>query len=194
MSFVADPTPGRHTDSNYDMGQLGMSDFFPDLKPLIEIAKDPYQQGKSSVVPVKLHQVMESMGLCLFSYFFSDYRMLEMLAVVTGWEMTAEKNFEIGGRIQTIRQMFNACEGAIRHEITPRAVGNPPQQKGPLAGKTIDVATMARGYYDGMGFQSDGITTAEILKSYGLDEMIPDLAICTGAHKPIVNDYIMRTD
>lgn len=190
MSFVADPTPGRHTASNYDMGQLGMPEFFPDLKPLIEITKDPYQQGKSSVVPIKMHQVMESLGLCMFVYFFSDYRLLEMLSAVTGWETNVSEILEIGGRIQVTRQMFNAREGAIRHEMTQRAQGNPPQQKGPIAGNAIDIEVMVQGYYEGMGFEQNGLPTPETLRSYGLDEMIPDLAISTGAPAPLVNEYL----
>ncbi len=77
---------------------------------------------------------MESLGLCMFSYFFSDYRMLEMLAAVTGWDMTDDEIFEIGGRIQTTRQMFNAREGAIRHEITQRARVALLNRKDPLPG------------------------------------------------------------
>ena len=43
MSFVADPTPGRHTTSNYDKGQMGTADFFPPLKPKIEKTTDSYR-------------------------------------------------------------------------------------------------------------------------------------------------------
>lgn len=190
MSFVADPTPGRHTTSNYDMGQLGTPDFFPPLKEKIETTKDSYHQGEISVWSVKLHQVMESLGLCMFSYFFSDYRMLEMLAAVTGWELTSEEIFEIGGRIQTTRQMFNAREGAIRHEMTQRAMGSPPQKMGPIAGNSIDIEEMVQGYYAGMGYEKNGLPTTETLRSYGLDELIPDLAISTGAPSPLVNEYL----
>ncbi len=191
MSFVADPTPGRHTTYNYDMGQLGTPDFFPPLKEKIEKSEDSYRQGNISVWSVKLHQVMESLGLCMFSYFFSDYRIPEMLSAVTGWEVTAEEIFEIGGRIQTTRQMFNAREGAIRHEMTQRAMGNPPQQKGPIAGNAIDIEEMLQGYYQGMGYEQNGVPTAETLRSYGLDEMITDLEISTGAPAPLVNDYLV---
>jgi len=190
VSFVADPTPGRHTTSNYDMGQLGTSDFFPPLKEKIVKTKDSFQQGQISIWSVKLHQVLESLGLCMFSYFFSDYRMLEMLAAVTGWEMTADEIFEIGGRIQTTRQMFNAREGAIRHKITPRAMGTPPQSKGPIAGNSIDVEEMIQGYYDGMGYEKDGVPSAKTLESYGLQSMIPDLAISLGVPAPLVNEYL----
>lgn len=193
MSFVADPTPGRHTTSNYDMGQLGTPDFFAPLKEKIEKTDDSYKQGNISVWSVKLHQVMESLGLCMFSYFFSDYRMLEMMAAVTGWEMTPDEIFEIGGRIQTTRQMFNAREGAIRHEMTQRAMGNPPQEIGPIAGNSIDIEEMLQGYYKGMGYETNGVPTAGTLLSYGLDEIIPDLAISIGAPAPLVNDYLVLT-
>lgn len=192
MSFVADPTPGRHTTSNYDMGQLGTPDFFPPLKPKIEKTSDSYRQGNISVWSVKLHQVMECLGLCMFSYFFSDYRMLEMLAAVTGWEMTPDEIFEVGGRIQTTRQMFNAREGAIRHEMTQRAQGSPPLAKGPTAGTAINIEEMIQGYYTGMGFQEDGVPTAETLQSLGLEAMIPDLQISTGAPAPAINDYLQK--
>jgi aldehyde:ferredoxin oxidoreductase len=194
MSFVADPTPGRHTTSNYDMGQLGTPDFFPPLKEKIEKTDDSFHQGEISVWSVKLHQVMESLGLCMFSYFFSDYRIPEMLAAVTGWEITAEEIFEIGGRIQTTRQMFNAREGAIRHEMTQRAMGNPPQEKGPIAGNSIDIEEMLQGYYKGMGYETNGVPAAETLCLYGLEDMIPDLAISTGAPAPLVNHHLVSSE
>jgi aldehyde:ferredoxin oxidoreductase len=160
------------------------------LKEKIEKTDDSFHQGEISVWSVKLHQVMESLGLCMFSYFFSDYRILEMLSAVTGWEMTAKEIFEIGGRIQTTRQMFNAREGAIRHEMTQRTMGNPPQSTGPIAGKAIDIEEMVQGYYAGMGYEKSGLPSAETLRSYGLDELIPDLAISTGAPAPLVNEYL----
>jgi aldehyde:ferredoxin oxidoreductase len=90
--------------------------------------------------------------------------------------------------------MFNVREGAIWQEMTQRTQGSPPQKKGPIAGNAIDIEVMVQGYYAGMGFQQDGILSVETLHVYGLDEMIPDLTIYTGEPKPIVNDYIMRTD
>jgi aldehyde:ferredoxin oxidoreductase len=176
------------------MGQLGTPDFFPPLKEKIEKTEDSFHQGEISVWSVKLHQVMESLGLCMFSYFFSDYRIPEMLAAVTGWEMTAEEIFEIGGRIQTTRQMFNAREGAIRHEMTQRAMGNPPQEKGPIAGNSIDIEEMLQGYYKGMGYETNGVPAAETLRLYGLEDMIPDLAISTGAPAPLVNHHLVSSE
>jgi aldehyde:ferredoxin oxidoreductase len=190
MSYISDPTPGRHTAGNYDLGVMGMPDFFPEMKPMVALAEHPYQQSKSAAVPVQMHQVMESLGLCMFVYFFQDYHLLEMIEAATGWKMNANEVIAIGGRIQTTRQMFNAREGAIRHEIPQRAIGNPPMEKGPMAGNSLDLETMAQGYYEGMGFRQDGVPTPETLASYGLERMIPDLAISTGAPARLVNEYL----
>lgn len=190
MAFLSDPTPGRHTSGNYDYGIMGMPEFFPPLKHHLSTADHPYQQGKSSAVPVKMHQVMESLGLCLFVYFFGDYKLLEMIEHATGWKMNAEEILEIGGRIQTVRQMFNAREGAIRHEISQRALGSPPLPTGPSGGNSFDAETMIQGYYEGMGFEQNGVPTAETLQGLGLEEMIPDLAISTGTPERLVNEYL----
>lgn len=190
MSYISDPTPGRHTTANYDMAAAGMMDFFPHLGPMYEKTKHPYQQGKVSCFAVKMHQVMESLGLCMFVYFFGDYRLLELIEAATGWKLTVDDIMEIGGRIQTTRQMFNAREGAIRHEIPQRAIGSPPLKHGPARGYSLDCETMIQGYYEGMGFRHDGIPKEITLRSYGLNDLIPDLAISTGTPERLVNEYL----
>lgn len=190
LPFISDPTPGRHTAGNFDYGLMGMTDFYPDLKPMVTKTNTPYQQGKAAGFAIKMHQVMESLGLCMFVYFFNDYSLLEMIESITGWKMDVDEVLQIGGRIQTTRQMFNAREGAIRHEIPKRAIGNPPMKIGPLRGNSIDVEMMIQGYYAGMGFKKDGVPRAETLASYGLEDLIPDLVISSGAPAPIVNDYL----
>lgn len=190
MAYVSDPTPGRHTTANYDNLALGQTGFYPGLRPFAVKAEQPYQQGKSSAVAVKLHQVMESLGLCMFVYFLGEYHLPEIIAAATGWEMAAEEILQVGGRIQTTRQMFNAREGAIRHEMPQRAMGSPPLTKGPIAGASHDLEVRVQGYYEGMAFAQNGVPKAETLQSYGLESMIPDLAVCTGAPERLVNEYL----
>ena len=190
-SMVADPSPGRHTTPNYSLLGMGMPDFFPDLASKIELAEHPYQRGKSSHIPVKMHQVMESLGLCMFVYYLGKYPLLELIEGATGWQMSVDELLEIGHRIQTTRQMFNAREGAIRHEIAQRAIGSPPQSKGPLKGKSIDVEVMIQGYYEGIGFGQDGVPRSETLTALGLDAMIPDLEISMGAPHRLINEYLI---
>jgi len=190
MSYITDPTPGRHTAGNYNLGVMGMPDFFPPIRPLIEKTDHPYELGRAAAVPIKLHQVAESLGLCMFAYFFAEYPLLEMIESMTGWKMTVEEIMEIGGRVQTTRQMFNAREGAIRHEVPQRGIGSPPLPGGAAAGRSIDAETMAQGYYEGMGYGSDGVPSAATLNSLELDHMLEDLAISTGLPSPLVNEYL----
>lgn len=184
MSLVSDPSPGRHTAAHYGSIRMGMTDFFPPLAPLVARTNDPREQGRASAAGVALHQVMESLGLCMFSLMMGPYPLLRLVRALTGWEMEAAEVLAIGARIQALRQMFNAREGAIRHEISPRGLGQPPLAKGPVAGVTVDPAPMIAGYYEGMGYGPDGVPTAETLRRCGLDELVADLPSCTGAPLP----------
>ncbi len=94
--------------------------------------------------------------------------------------MKPEEIIEIGYRIQTLRQMFNAREGAIRNEIPPRLLGDPPLKKGPVAGVTLDAEAMIQGYFEGMGFEENGVPTEIILKVLKLDFRLDDLPNCIG--------------
>lgn len=188
LAFIADPTPGRHTSGGLGLGPL-ISGFLPGLEDA-ENGEHPFQQGKAACAAIKMNQVLESLGLCQFGFYFGDYRLIDMLKAATGWEMSPAEVLEIGGRIQTARQMFNAREGAIRHEIQQRAIGSPPLAGGAAAGKSIDPETMAQGYYEGMGFRQDGVPTAETLGAYGLEYMLADLPSCTGAPRRLVNEYV----
>ena len=188
MSFITDPTPGRHTTANYASTRMGMIDFFPPLAARVPKVKDAFAQGKASAPGVALHQVMESLGLCMFSLMMGPYPLVELVKAITGWELDPDEVLTTGGRIQTVRQMFNAREGAIRHDISSRALGKPPLARGPLAGVTVDPMPMVEGYYEGMGYGSDGLPAEATLQRYGLDELAADLPQCSGAPGPAANE------
>jgi len=86
--------------------------------------------------------------------------------------------------------MFNAREGAIRHEIPKRLIGDPPQTKGPLKGVSLPAEQMIQGYYKYIGFQKDGVPEEDTLKFLELDFCIPDLSISQGRPQPIINQYL----
>ena len=189
VSAVADPNPGRHTTANYSMA-LRLTPFIEGLEKKYVKAELPFDRGFASAPFVKLIQSLESLGFCLFGLMVGRYPLLEIIESVSGWQMTLDELIEIGHRIQTTRQMFNAREGAIRHEANQRAIGSPPQKEGPLKGVSIDVESMCQGYYKAMGYQQNGVPTAETLNSLGLDNMIADLNICTGVPQKLVNEYL----
>ncbi len=78
----------------------------------------------------------------------------------------------VGHRVLTLRQSYNVREG-IKPSAVPisdRVLGNPPQEKGPLAGVTIDLETMKRDYYSAMTWNAEtGIPEQECLESLGIE-------------------------
>jgi aldehyde:ferredoxin oxidoreductase len=191
QNYIADPTPGRHTAGNYDRGEsYGIYSFYPAVKPYINKAQTPFQMGLYSAPVIKMWQVMESLGMCSLVFSFGKYHLEEKIHAATGWDMKVEEFLEIGGRIQTLRQLFNAREGAIRHEMPQRVMGSPPLKRGGNKGTSVDPETIVQGYYRGMGFRQDGVPTEDTLHSYGLEYLVPDLEACTGVPEPLVNEYL----
>ncbi len=188
LTYIIDPTPGRHTAGNMDTeGGLGLNYFIKDIK--FENSKDAIEKARLSAKVVQFHQVYEALGICLLAINFAQYPLLELLKASTGWEVTPSEILEIGHRIQTLRQMFNAREGAIRHEISQRAIGSPILEKGPTKGVSLDLEVMAKAYYTAMGFREDGIALETTLKKLNLDFCIKDIGVSEGNANPLINKW-----
>jgi aldehyde:ferredoxin oxidoreductase len=100
--------------------------------------------------------------------------MLDFLSAVTGWDIDMNEALETGRRIQTLRQAFNIREGIepSKMKLPSRMVGIPPMTDGPLAGITIDIASLAREYHKAMGWAPDtGYPTKLTLEELGLLEL-----------------------
>ncbi|MBN2156606.1 MAG: aldehyde ferredoxin oxidoreductase family protein [Candidatus Lokiarchaeota archaeon] len=191
LTYITDPTPGRHTAGTMDTeGGLGLNYFIKEID--FENSKDPEEKASLSAKVVQFHQVYEALGICMFAVNFAQYPLLEFIQSATGWEITPSEILNIGHRIQTLRQMFNAREGAIRHEISQRVIGNPPLTKGPTKKVSLDLEIMAQSYYEEMGYAKDGLPLEETLRNLKLDFCIPDLAISEGTAKPLVNQWLEK--
>ncbi len=117
-------------------------------------------------------------GVCLFPLiFFGNYPLIDFMNAVTGWEMTVSEALETGARIQTLRQAFNIREGIDPSQVKlpPRLAGIPPKDEGPLAGITVDVDTLAREYWEAMGWDAaTGHPTQDTLERLGLARLVED--------------------
>jgi aldehyde:ferredoxin oxidoreductase len=191
LTYVADPTPGRHTAACMDFAALGPYQHFNEgfkFKP----GKTPAQKGIVQGEFAKFKQSFNALGFCEFSVWNGRYPLFEMFKSIMGWDMTPEEFLTVGHRIQTLRQMFNAREGAIRHEIPKRAIGDPPLTKGPLAGKSVAVEEMIQAYYQQIGFRDDGVPLEKTLEELQLDYAIPDLKKAFGRPEPIINHSLTK--
>lgn len=185
LSYEVEPTPGRHTITSLTWQELILLDRYDksaDKVKQIQSKKAksaPRGKGKNAAINSRFMQVVNSAGVCMFGTCCGPkYPLFEYLNAATGWDFSAADYLTTGERIETLRHAFNLREG-IRYQDTQlsgRAKGSPPLAKGPHAGFTLDAETLAREFYDQMGWDfATGKPTKDRLEKLGLDEVIKDI-------------------
>jgi len=181
LHYAIEPNPGRHT-----IGSQLYYEFFKlwtkvkDL-PKIELLyhKDKkYQnlqlQGIKGAACSQFMAVLNGVGGCLFGAFIGVNRfpIFEWLNAATGWQKTPKEYMEIGGRIQTLKQIFNAREGiSLLHKIPNRALGIPSQNQGANKGRSVDLKSIAQAYWQAFDWH-DGIPTHQAIQRFGLEKLV----------------------
>ncbi|MBD3185817.1 aldehyde ferredoxin oxidoreductase [Candidatus Bathyarchaeota archaeon] len=179
LTYLADPTPGRHTAACLDFSSLGpVNKFMNNLN--FKNATDPVGKGECNAKFVKFRQAFNAVGLCEYALPQGTYPLLEFIEAIYGWKITISEFLDTGWRIQALRQLFNAREHAIKCETPGRTLGRPPLEQGPLKGDTVKIEQMIEGYFRAIGFDETGIPTPQTLEYLGLDAFIPDLRSCSG--------------
>ncbi len=163
LHYAAEPAPGRHTigaQLYYEMYQL--------WKVVPGLPKPPplYGKGKKYVVDrdkaamgaacSRYSAIFNGAGLCMFGAFMGATRLplFAWLNAATGWRRTPDQYLEIGGRIQGLRQLFNFRHGVDprRNRPNERTLGNPPLPHGVLKGRSVDLDSLQREYWQAMGW------------------------------------------
>jgi len=170
-TFQYDPTPGRHVK-----GGLGVP--YGHQPP--EVKYNYENTGERDKAGLESWEFFNLSGFCNFSGFLLapgvHYRYMEAIG---GYNFTAEDWTNLALRSFTIRDAFNKREGLRRKDfdISPRNVGKPPLEKGPLAGITVDNEKLADNFYAAMGWDVEtGMPTKEFLEKIGgLECVIKDL-------------------
>lgn len=181
VHYSVEPTPGRHTLGSqlyYEMFQLWKKvDGLP--KPrLIYSKNEKYVMDEKQAVKAaacsKFMNVVNGAGLCLFGVLIGAGRTptFEWLNAVTGFRKTPAQYLEIGGRIQTMKQLFN-----IKHGLDPgkvklhdRVLGKPIQTEGANRGRSMDLEKTKSDYWRQFGWDADtGTPTAKSLAEFGIE-------------------------
>jgi len=178
-TYAFDPTPGRHTAASIDHINLGPIDkFMKGFSLPKNWKKNKAEKYKGQMLVSGLQQVINCLGLCMFTALFGSYPSKEIIESITGWEISTDELIKTGLRIQTLRQVFIIREGVniVNNELPGRVIGDPPIEKGPNKGITVNYKEFYKGYCNEMGWNPEnGYPLKETLRELNLDYVIKDI-------------------
>ncbi len=172
-SYVADATPGRHTQFGSFYAELG---FVPPELGHPEITDKYTYSGKGDAHKhvSNFGHVVNMAGVCQFASCITPAPVLaEFLSLAMGMPFTLESILEIGERAANLRIAFNLREGVLNkndYKLPPRVVGDPPLDGGATKGVTVDNEIQLRDYFAAMGWNPDtGVPRRDVFQRLGLD-------------------------
>ena len=177
-TYVADATPARHTQGT----EWGLKDRIPGIdNPEIKNKYDgsSKERAMAHTIMAKSMHCVNALGVCQFPTIFNAKPAYErFLNAVTGWNLTVHDYLDVGERIAAIRQAFNVREGfrPADFRLPDRAIGKPPQERGPLEGVTIAVDSQVKQYFRLMDWDvHTGKPSKDRLLVLGLEDVARDL-------------------
>ncbi len=178
-TYAYDPTPGRHTAASIDFMDIGpIGKFMKGFSLPKKWKKNKKSKYKGQMMVTGIRQFIDCLGLCMFATLFGNYPVREIIRSVTGWDLSVEEIIKTGLRIQTLRQSFTIREGVkIAENFLPsRVIGEPPFEKGPTKGITVNYREFYEGVCEEMGWNPEnGYPLRETLRELNLDYVIKDI-------------------
>jgi aldehyde:ferredoxin oxidoreductase len=177
VTYIADPTPGRHTAGSGSWHQaFGVAFPLPEAVPAKEQKTDwKSVEGKGTVQAhySNAYQVLNGLGLCMFTMLTGNLPWREMVNALTGWEVTEADLLRCGERIQNLRAAFNWREGLTPSDFAPhprmQGTGDGKLDAGPLRGVEVPLDAMRRDYMQAMGWDpGTGRITPERAEALGI--------------------------
>ncbi len=177
-TYLCDASPAKHTRGGTQFAETGMAP--PAVwEPLGVPAKmekyNPKDKGKYHAIMAGWQHLINTSGACIFAADGLNFRFIELMKAITGWDLNAENLIQAGQRIDTMLHIFNLREGfKLSDFVMPaRVCGNPPLTAGPLKGVALDFEELKRQYYEAMGFDfGTGKYHRERLEALGLQDIV----------------------
>lgn len=175
VTYIADPTPGRHTAGSASWNEtFGAGFSLPkaaDKKDWNVKWKGTEGKGKAQALHSNAHQAMNGLGLCMFTMLTGSLPWAELLNAATGWGMTETEILVCGERIQNLRAAFNRREGIRPADFVPHrrmlGEGDGRLEAGPLKGIRVPLPVLRDDYYGSMKWN----TTSGHLAKARADEL-----------------------
>jgi len=170
VTYIADPTPGRHTAGSASWNETFGSGFSlpkaAEKKDWNVKWKGTTGKGKAQALHSNAHQAMNGLGLCMFTMLTGSLPWAELLNAATGWGFTDADILLAGERIQNLRAAFNRREGITPKDFAPHprmlGEGDGNLTAGPLKGIRVPLPVLRDDYYDHMHWNK---TTGNLAKS-----------------------------
>lgn len=185
LLYASEPAPGKHTiGMGITYASAGLHKFV-DWAPKEKLHFRAKEYGPNREIALKgvamssYSMLTDGLGGCMYAEMFGANRWnpATYMNAAAGWSLTNEDYMEIGKRIQTVRQLFNAKQGypISSAKIHSRASGAPALKEGPLKGKTLSNESNMPMYWELYGWDPEtGIPTESTLKALGLDKLLAD--------------------
>jgi aldehyde:ferredoxin oxidoreductase len=170
-TYSADPTPARHVKGGLGLMHLRMPG---------DAKYNTHGTGPMDVRATANQEIINTAGLCQFHVFSGATDIAgKLLSAVTGWDYDQEELNRAGLRIFSMRHAFNLREGLKPSDfkLPKRCIGEPPQDKGPLSGVTIDYTTLISNFFQAIEWDdATGRPSRSTLEKLGgLEEVIRTL-------------------
>jgi aldehyde:ferredoxin oxidoreductase len=189
-TYSADPTPGRHTTSGglyYSMSFLwDFVSWAPRVRkhPKSEDYEATEVEALKNKAMTSFKMLVDGSGGCYYAMIMGaqHFRVFEYLNRATGWTKTPDEYMEIGTRMQTMRQMFNAKQGVDLRGIRmhDRAAGIPPLAEGHNRGLSLKLDGTVPLFWKAWGWDVEtGRPSRETFSRLGLDSRL-GLEYCNG--------------
>ncbi len=176
-TYLCDASAAKHTRGGTQFAETGMApvEVWEALGVPARMEKyNPEGKGKYHAIMAGWQHLMNTSGACIFAADGLNFRWIEVMKAITGWDLNVENLILTGQRIDTMLHLFNLREGfkPSDYVMPPRVSGNPPLTAGPLKGVTVDLEELKRQFYEAMGFDfSTNSYRRERLEQLGLRDL-----------------------
>lgn len=176
-TYVSEASPATHTRGGTQFPETGMAnpDIYEPLGVPVQLDKyNPEGKGKYQAIMSGWQHLMNCSGVCIFAADGLNFRWIELMKALTGWDLSIENLKQTGQRIGTMLHLFNLREGFKLSDFTipERARGNPPLTAGPTKGVTLEFKGLKHQYFEAMGFDfAAGKFRRERLEALGLQDI-----------------------
>ena len=177
VGYAVSPTGADHMHNMHDTGFMRegpglerMREFDPTLVP---VQAHGFAEEKMRLFfhQTNFRHFEDSVGMCHFLP-YSPQQMADVVAAITGWETTVDDVRRWGERAATLARAFNTREGfTAADDKLPKRFFESFRNDASPTGKPLDedgFHEAVRGYYAAMGWDEQGVPTADRLTALGV--------------------------